>query len=343
MAAPKPTQDAPLGHEGRWVTDRKGRVVILHGFNMVYKRPPYHPIHAGFGKDDAKFLVRHGFNTIRLGVIYAGVEPEPGVYDDAYLAKIAKTQKLLARHGIYSMLDWHQDMYNERFEGEGWPDWAVMDDGMPAEPKNGFPVNYLTMPALNRAYDHFWANDPGPEGVGLVDRYAAAWKHFAGRFESMPGSMGYDLMNEPWPGSVYPSCVSTEGCPAFDSGPLTEFTLKTIAAIREADTRNLAWYEPLLTFDFGADTSHGDPKDARAGFSFHVYCLPGAAGGGTGDDCETLEGLPFENADARSEETDDALLLTEFGATDDLVDARARRPDRGRAHGRMAGVALLRV
>jgi endoglycosylceramidase len=318
-AAIKPTQDRPLAHEGRWVTDRKGRVVMLHGFNMVYKRPPYHPIHAGFGRDDARFLARHGFNTIRLGVIYAGVEPEPGEYDDAYLAKIARTQKLLARHGIYSMLDWHQDMYNERFEGEGWPDWAVIDDGMPAEPKNGFPANYLTMPALNRAFDHFWANDPGPGDIGLVDRYAAAWKHFASRFRSMPGSLGYDLMNEPWPGSVYPSCISTEGCPEFDAGPLTEFTLKTIAAIREADKRNLAWYEPLLTFDFGADTSHGDPEDPRAGFSFHIYCLPGAVGGGTGDDCETFEELPFENAEARSDETKDALLLTEFGATDDLV------------------------
>ena len=318
-AALKPTQEAPLGHEGRWVTDRKGRVVVLHGFNMVYKRPPYYPMHAGFGRNDAKFLARNGFNTIRLGVIYAGVEPEPGQYDDAYLAKIAKTQRVLARRGVYSLLDWHQDMYNERFEGEGWPDWAVQDDGMPAEPKNGFPVNYLTMPALNRAFDHFWANDPGPDDVGLVDRYAAAYRHFAGRFKSMPGSLGYDLMNEPWPGSPWPSCASPEGCPTFDTGPLSEFTLKTITAIREVDERSLAWYEPLLTFDFGAGTAHVDPEDARAGFSFHIYCLPGAFGGAGGDDCETLEELPLENADARSEETSDALLLTEFGATDDLV------------------------
>jgi endoglycosylceramidase len=34
-AAIRPTQDAPLGHQGRWVTDRNGRVVVLHGFNMV--------------------------------------------------------------------------------------------------------------------------------------------------------------------------------------------------------------------------------------------------------------------------------------------------------------------
>src|SRR4051812_34062353 len=49
QAAPRP----PLGHAGRWVTDATGRVVILHGVNMVNKRPPYAPAAAGFGRDDA--------------------------------------------------------------------------------------------------------------------------------------------------------------------------------------------------------------------------------------------------------------------------------------------------
>jgi endoglycosylceramidase len=30
-----------LGHEGRWITDRAGRVVTLHGWNMVSKLAPY--------------------------------------------------------------------------------------------------------------------------------------------------------------------------------------------------------------------------------------------------------------------------------------------------------------
>src|SRR6185436_16031516 len=112
-----------------------------------------------------------------------------------------------------------------------------------------------------------------------------------------------DLLNEPWPGSEYPSCVNPQGCPAFDMGPLSDFSLATIKAIRKSDTRTLAFYEPLLTFDFGADTSHVDPKDARAGFSFHIYCLPGAVGTSTGDDCETLENMPLDYADARTETT----------------------------------------
>ena len=76
-ASPEPPR-APLTNSGRWLTDASGRVVIMHGFNMVYKRPPYQPGAVGFGADDADFLRRNGFNTIRLGLIYKAVEPQPG-------------------------------------------------------------------------------------------------------------------------------------------------------------------------------------------------------------------------------------------------------------------------
>jgi hypothetical protein len=33
----------PLGQAGRWITDASGRVVIVHGINMVYKLAPYYP------------------------------------------------------------------------------------------------------------------------------------------------------------------------------------------------------------------------------------------------------------------------------------------------------------
>src|SRR3954467_5909012 len=105
-AAAGPAQ--PLGHNGRWITDAHGRVVFIHAVNMVYKRPPYYPRAVGFGADDARFLRRHGFNGGRLGVIYAGVEPRPGHYDDGYIDKIAKTQRALARKGIFSQIDFHQ-------------------------------------------------------------------------------------------------------------------------------------------------------------------------------------------------------------------------------------------
>jgi endoglycosylceramidase len=188
-----------LGHRGRWITDALGRAVIVHGINMVDKRPPYYPGAVGFGDDDAAFLARIGFNAVRIGVIWKAVEPRPGVYDDRYLARIAATVTALARHGVYSLLDFHQDMYNELFQGEGAPAWAIEDDGLPPAARRGFPGNYETMPALQHAYDHFWANSPGPGGVGLETRYAAAWRHVARRFAGLPSVLGYELFNEPFP------------------------------------------------------------------------------------------------------------------------------------------------
>ncbi len=312
----------PLSHDGRWVTDARGRVAIFHGFNMVYKRPPYDPKATGFGRDDAKFLRRQGFNAIRLGIIYKGLEPNPPsyghTYNAAYLNEIADTQKALAKSGVYSLLDFHQDMYNERFQGEGWPDWAVDDDGLPAEPKNGFPVNYITMPALNHAFDHFWANDSVLGGQGLQDAYAQAWSNVAGRFAGRRYVLGYDLLNEPWPGSVFPTCLNTAGCPAFDQNTLTPFSKRVIAAIRQTDGKTLAFYEPNVLFNFGAATSHGATGDPNTGLSFHVYCIAGLVSGTGGKPCSTLEELPFQNADAQSQRTGDPQLLTEFGATDDL-------------------------
>jgi len=316
LAAPT----APLGHSGRWITDAKGRVVILHGVNMVYKRPPYYPAAAGFGRDDASFLQRHGFNTVRLGLIYKGVEPSPGSYDDGYLDQIAATESLLARHGIFSQLDLHQDMYNERFQGEGWPDWAVQDDGLPNSPQLGFPTNYFGMPALIHAFDHFWANDTGPGAIGLQDRYATAWAHIAARFARARHTLGFDLMNEPWPGTPWINCFTVAGCPEFDIGVMGPFYRRVLAQIRSAVRRKLVWYEPNVLFNFGADTSIPGLGDRSAGFSFHVYCTPGLAVAPYDTaGCDALDDHVLSNADKRAQATGDALLLSEFGATDDLA------------------------
>jgi endoglycosylceramidase len=312
LAAPT----APLGHDGRWITDARGRAVILHGINMVYKRPPYEPAATGFGPDDARFLARHGFDNVRLGVIYGAVEPQPGAYSAAYLRGIERTQELLARHRIFSLLDFHQDLYNERFAGEGFPDWAVVDDGLPAEPLSGFPGSYLSSPGLNRAFDNLWANRPAPDGVGLQDHYAGAWRAVASRFDRQPYVLGYDLFNEPWPGSDVPSCVGTSGCPAFESQKLAPLSERAIDAIRDVDRRHLVWYEPVVLTNYGVGQNHPDTGDPRAGLSFHTYCFPGFGG----MPCPAQEEKSIQNANERADANGDTLLLSEFGATDDAED-----------------------
>jgi endoglycosylceramidase len=315
--AQRATPQAPLANQGRWVTDARGRVVILHGLNMVYKRPPYQPGAVGFGADDARFLRYNGFNTVRLGLIYKAVEPQPGRYDGAYLAKVHATERTLARHGIFSLVDFHQDLYNEKFEGEGFPDWAVLDDGLPAEPLTGFPASYVTSPGLNRAFDNLWANAEGPGGVPLQARYAAAWARVARGFAGDPAVLGYDLLNEPWPGSAFSSCRTTAGCPTFDSARLAPFYRRSIRRIRAVDRSHLVFYEPNVLFNFDADTNLPDLGSKRLGFSFHDYCFLGLVGGGPSN-CPAAESQVFVNADRRAAETGDALLLSEYGATDDI-------------------------
>lgn len=289
---------------------------------MVYKRPPYDPAAVGFGGDDARFLARIGFDAVRVGVVWKALEPAPGVFDNMYLNRIAGTVRTLARHGILSLLDFHQDLLNERFQGEGFPDWAIEDGGLP-NPRLGFPGNYLGNAALQHAFDEFWANAPGPGGIGLESRYAAAWRHVAARFAADPSVLGYELLNEPFPGTPYLTCATTAGCPAFDA-KLTAFDRRVARAIRTVDRRHLIFYEPNVVFDFGAATHVGRLSDGPAGFAFHDYCFSIAPEG-----CAS-EPRAFANALEHVKRTREAVLLTEFGSTPYAGDlaGMVRRADR---------------
>jgi endoglycosylceramidase len=317
----------PLAHAGRWITDARGRVVIVHGINMVYKLPPYYPAKIGFGDNDAAFLARIGFDAVRVGVIWKAVEPSPGHYDDGYLRQIAVTVRTLARHHVLSLLDFHQDMYNERFQGEGAPDWAVQDGGLP-NPTFGFPGNYLLNLAVEHAFDQFWADAPGPGGIGLEDRFAASWKHVAARFKGTPSLLGYELLNEPWPGTVWQPCALPAGCPDFDA-KLSAFYHRVFPQVRAADRRALVWYEPNVLFNDGPATHLPSVGDRRAGFSFHDYCLT-TPPTGTTPMCTASDNQVFTNAVARAGTTHDALMATEFGATDNTayLDEMVDRADR---------------
>ena len=272
IAAPSHGQvPAPTASAGQYLVDAQGRAVILHGLNQVFKVAPYEPSADGFGDDDAAFLQANGFTAMRVGVIWAAVEPTPGHYDDAYLTSIADTVHTLAAHGIVSLLDFHQDMYNEQFQGEGAPAWAVQDGGLP-NPKLGFPFNYFANLAEEHAWDAFWKNAKAADGIGLQDHYAGAWHHVAQRFAGDSAVLGYEVMNEPWPGTLWEQCVvPVTGCPLSDAG-LTRFYQRVVTAIRGADHTTRVWVEPNVLFSEVDSTALGAIRDAHIGFSFHDYC-----------------------------------------------------------------------
>ena len=51
---------------------------------------------------------------------------------------------MLHKQGIAVLLDFRQDMCDERFQGEGAPDWAIVGQvaSENPSPQAGFPTNY---------------------------------------------------------------------------------------------------------------------------------------------------------------------------------------------------------
>jgi endoglycosylceramidase len=206
---------------GPYLFDSKGRVVLMHGTNVVYKHPPYiaYPDPGqpwNFSPQDAAMMQKLGFNIVRLGIEWQALEPGSGgpnqpnictrgtpgdphefnqAVADAYLKHVSATVKLLAHYGIYTLLDMHQDVYNTLFRGEGAPEWAVCTDNLPIVPRGGRWSNNYANPTLQIAAGHFWANDV----VGnLQGQFDLVWKTVADYFKNNPWVVGYDPYNEPF-------------------------------------------------------------------------------------------------------------------------------------------------
>ncbi|MCX2929859.1 cellulase family glycosylhydrolase [Mycobacterium sp. CVI_P3] len=307
----------PLSNVGTWVTTSDGQVVILHGFNEVYKLAPYEPSASGFNAEDAQFLADNGFNVVRLGVIWAAVEPQPGVIDTDYLDSIQQTVQTLADHGIYTIIDMHQDLYSTTFYGEGAPEWASDGGGRPNK-NAGFPGNYYVNAAMNHAWDAFWGNADAPNGIGLQDNYALTWEHVANYFSGNSDVIGYDIMNEPFPGSNYP--VALLGGSFFATQQLTPMYQQVAAAIRAVDPTTPLYLEPPNPAVTEVPTLLGLPvallgriTDPYTVLAFHNYCGP--IGGVL---CTKIANTLAVQARNYSKRHNVPAVMNEFGATSDV-------------------------
>lgn len=302
-----------LRRTGRWFTDQDGRVVVLQGTNMIHKLPPYFPQALGFGEKDLAFLAENGFNSIRLGFSWAGVEPSPGEYDDAYISQIVDLAAAATRHGLLPVVNFHQDGYAEKYGGNGAPDWACIDYGVPGSP---LPSAASVLPGSSIAFENFWANTAAEDGIGLQDHYAAAWKHVAQHFKNDPHTV-FEIYNEPSPGYVDVAlCPLPIGCVGFDTGKLAPFNLKVLQAIRQVDPAQLVFVEPNAFFGLGTSARTWLPAtgDPQVGFAFHNYCAADLTGLPLAAVCELNSGLTLSNAQTQFDATGETLLMNEFGA-----------------------------
>ncbi len=202
-AAPPRALNGPAGsisvHDGHFV-DAQGRQVLLHGLCVINKSKAenYQSWH---GPADFAAMRDWGMNCIRLGILWDGLEPQPGLYDEVYLQAVDRRIAWAKAVGIHVFLDMHQDLYSYKYS-DGAPEWATLTDDQPHVTGGAvWSDAYVSSPAIQRAFDNFWANNPCADGVGVQEHFARAWQHVARRYAHETTVIGFDLFNEPNIGS----------------------------------------------------------------------------------------------------------------------------------------------
>jgi hypothetical protein len=111
------------------------------GVNVVEKSAPFYPA-ATAGDDDAA-LSKRGFNTVRLGVVFEALMPQPGRRRGVH-----RTPETVRSTGTeFCPVDFHQDGWGLT-HGNGMPA-ATLTDGVPNLPAE-FPLYYVLNPAIQR-------------------------------------------------------------------------------------------------------------------------------------------------------------------------------------------------
>lgn len=180
--------------------DHIGRQLILNGINLINKNQKDDYVCALTPETFFK-VKQFGFNVIRLGIIWDGLEPEPGVYDEEMFKCLDERIQWAKEYGLYVLIDMHQDLFSVKYS-DGAPIWATLDEGKPHLSGEVWSDSYLISPAVQTAFDNFWENTPAEDGIGIQDHYANLWKIIAERYANEPIVIGYDIMNEPFPGSL---------------------------------------------------------------------------------------------------------------------------------------------
>jgi endoglycosylceramidase len=351
---------------GPYLTDEHGRMVLLHGVNVVYKHPPYEVYPApgkpwNFTARDASLTARLGFNVVRLGMTWSGLEPgtapanDPaicapgapgtsGQFDqsvlNAYLARLDRTVNLLGRYHIYTIIDMHQDVYNQLFDGEGAPAWAVCTNGLKSvDPPGRWSREYATA-AAGMAFRNFWENDVVGNLQGDYDR---VWGAVARHFRSNRWVAGYDPFNEPFSTMLVRlgdehfdaqlECFYTGTAHmgtllhgAADSCPENDPANGVIPTILANDPNHLIFDEPDNYASRGLPTFIGPMNFPNLVFNVHVYCGARSPLTGNPTDLTTCvnqeaRSLVRRAADRPEMASHDqrggpAWFVSEFGATD---------------------------
>jgi endoglycosylceramidase len=282
-----------------FLRDDDGRAWILRGVNLsgAQKMAPY--IDDKTPADYARLRDDWGFNAIRFLMTWAAVEPQQGVFDDAYLDAVAERMQWAEDAGLAVVLDMHQDIYGEGFGFDGAPRWTCDESYYAAfVPREPWYLN-ATDPNVIACVDGFY------ERADLREHFVAMWRHVAERLHDRAAIVGFDVLNEPAWGSYAPF--------EFEADRLAPFYIEVVGAVRDVAPRWVAFLEPSASRNLGIATSLPPMPFDDVMYAPHSY--DSMAEGGAGFDPARRQ-LILDNVAALSTEAtalDAGLWIGEYG------------------------------
>jgi len=274
--APPVLPDLRLRADGARLLDALGREVWLRGANAGNRskvapfvpfafRESGLPAHAGappFAQAAAGFfgrLAAWGHDVVRLPFSWEGLEPSPGAWDEAYLARYLALVDAATAAGLRVVVDFHQDVYASPFCGDGFPPWTLPPP-LPPPPEDcaGWFLRTLDDPAVAAAFDRFWADEGGVQTA-----FEGMWRRVAAAAWARPGVVAFEVMNEPLPGTAR----EQDWAPAV----LTPFYARLASAIREEAPGALVVFDAGATSSATAATSLVRPDGDGLVFGPHYY------------------------------------------------------------------------
>jgi len=267
LAAPTPS-DWRLLADSTTLKDGLGRTVFLRGVNAGgrSKFAPYVPFDYAPGQYATaldSYMARAqswGIDAMRVPFTWAALEPVEGQDDQAWLSRYAELLGAAWAHGIYTIIDFHQDIYSEVYCGDGFPGWTVPNPPAPHHDCPGWSARYVGDPNVVQAFDHFWGNT-----TGVQTEYQAAWDRMIAHFADTPGVIGFEPINEPAAGSQAET--------PFEAQTLTTFHMQVAAHMRAAAPHSLVFVDPAGINGLTATTHLGNPGVTGVVFAPHYYPL----------------------------------------------------------------------
>ncbi len=301
---------APSNHvqpyaDGVTLRDSQGHALVLHGVNARVQgvfdvtfsdgRTALEAI-PPFGEEDCAFLADElGLDLVRLPISWSGMEPEDDAWDEAYFERVREVVDACQAHGVYTLLDLHQDAYSKEIGEDGAPLWAIVPapDQLLEGPLDDLGERRISAAVLD-AFHSLYANE-----ANLWESYGDMAGELASRFTENPGVVGIELQNEP--------------VNLGDEDSLDAFHASVGAAVRARAPEMTLYFEPdSLRNALDAMPVNTPFPYPNAVYSPHIYTEVFETGWADEDEQAVYDSVDEARAEADDHGT--PLFAGEFGA-----------------------------